>query len=395
MIVTLYDILGIHSTASVVEIKAAYKKLAKQYHPDKNPGSEWHEEQFKKINQAYQVLSDEAQRRIYDYRLEYERFQRQQPVTPKPQQSKTDPKPGPRQQQRSTFQQKRTRPVYQKPPVVRQTWIDQFFEKIFKPIKGLSDKKINMYVVSYYFFGVMLLGSYYEFLDSAKTRELFEQAENYSKNGQYYNAISAYNAIISIDEDNEEAYQKRALLKIKIDWDQKNILEDLNDAIKYSGDPSDSLLYLRAKCFMKLHQYELALADFDQLLIKEQEEELPKIDSAYFHKAEINFFQKKYILAIPDYTSFIRSNPGSGEAHTHRAFCYYTKKIYKAAIYDYNFSIQWRPENAESYYYRAFAKFALKDSSNGCKDLHDSFLLGYSDAGIAQNKICGQYQFYQ
>ncbi|HPM31498.1 MAG TPA: DnaJ domain-containing protein [Chryseolinea sp.] len=61
-----YSILGVHSTASVAEIKSAYKKLAKVYHPDKNPGNAAAEEKFKSINEAYHTLTDFHKRERYD-----------------------------------------------------------------------------------------------------------------------------------------------------------------------------------------------------------------------------------------------------------------------------------------------------------------------------------------
>jgi curved DNA-binding protein len=61
-----YKILGLSKTASSDEIKKAYRKLALKYHPDKNPDNKEAEEQFKKISEAYAVLSDSEKRKQYD-----------------------------------------------------------------------------------------------------------------------------------------------------------------------------------------------------------------------------------------------------------------------------------------------------------------------------------------
>ncbi|MCX5895720.1 MAG: DnaJ domain-containing protein [Proteobacteria bacterium] len=61
-----YKILGVSRTATESEIKKVYRKLALQYHPDRNPGDKKSEEHFKKINEAYAVLSDKEKRAQYD-----------------------------------------------------------------------------------------------------------------------------------------------------------------------------------------------------------------------------------------------------------------------------------------------------------------------------------------
>jgi molecular chaperone DnaJ len=61
-----YEILGVAKTAAAAEIKASYRKLAVQYHPDRNPGSTEAEEKFKEAAEAYSVLSDADKRARYD-----------------------------------------------------------------------------------------------------------------------------------------------------------------------------------------------------------------------------------------------------------------------------------------------------------------------------------------
>ena len=61
-----YEILGIEKSASQADVKAAYRKLAMKYHPDRNPGNKESEEKFKEAAQAYEILSDEAKRKQYD-----------------------------------------------------------------------------------------------------------------------------------------------------------------------------------------------------------------------------------------------------------------------------------------------------------------------------------------
>lgn len=61
-----YEVLGVQRSATPEELKKVFRKLAMQFHPDKNPGDKKSEERFKEISEAYEILSDEQKRKAYD-----------------------------------------------------------------------------------------------------------------------------------------------------------------------------------------------------------------------------------------------------------------------------------------------------------------------------------------
>src|ERR1035437_3402048 len=61
-----YGVLGVSRDAKPDEIRKAYRHLARKHHPDVNPGNKGAEEKFKQLSEAYEILSDEKKRKIYD-----------------------------------------------------------------------------------------------------------------------------------------------------------------------------------------------------------------------------------------------------------------------------------------------------------------------------------------
>ena len=72
MIKDYYRVLGVHKRATIEEIKKAYRKLARKYHPDVNPEEPKSGEKFKEINSAYIILSNNQRRAMYDNLLNIE-----------------------------------------------------------------------------------------------------------------------------------------------------------------------------------------------------------------------------------------------------------------------------------------------------------------------------------
>lgn len=350
---TLYDILGISSSAGSDEIKTAYKQLAKKYHPDKNPGSSWHEEQFKKINQAYQVLSDPVKRKQYDDRLAYEMFQRQNP------------------------QPSYSRQEYKKPPA-------QQYTQRKKPVQPNEGAYSTFLVIAGFFLGVAVLGYFlYTFMNRYAAEDAYEKAQVLEKQGRHKQAFMLYTDAIGFDKEYAEAYEKRADARIHSILDYNGAEYDYTNAIVHAKNPSGNLYLKRASCLIKLMKYNLALIDLDSAIRKDK-----TLDSAVFYKAEVNYFIENYTNAIPVYSSFLLLHPGSSEVLLKRGFCYYKTEKYQQALQDFDTIIKTKPEEAETFYYRGFTHFALNDSTRGCTDLNYALVFGFPDAEAAQKKYC-------
>src|ERR1700745_407374 len=61
-----YNILGVQKSAKADDIKKAYRRLARKFHPDVNPNDKTAEDKFKEVQEAYDVLSDEKKRKVFD-----------------------------------------------------------------------------------------------------------------------------------------------------------------------------------------------------------------------------------------------------------------------------------------------------------------------------------------
>lgn len=176
---TYYSILGVPTSASADEIKKAFKSLAKTHHPDKNPGSSYHDERFKLINEAYQVLSDPVKKSKYDAYILYGNS-------------------GPTNQQRPTQTHNYQQTTYKRP---------RRDPKVVEEERKLKRK--------YYFYtavfavGITVFGTFfYYFMNKYSAKTYYEKGIQFEKLGNYTYALQAYLAAIQQYEDFPQANEK-------------------------------------------------------------------------------------------------------------------------------------------------------------------------------------------
>lgn len=241
--VNYYVILNISRNASLKEIKTSYKKLALKYHPDKNQGNKNTEELFKQVNEAYQTLSNDSKRIVYDQKLEYHLFILHQ-------------------RSAQTFKANQNQPPSQKPPSTAEAYNQgykpnsdfstdystqgkHYKEREFAP----KEKKSDHYILGITLFIIiatvcLILGF---MMNRIAAQDHYKSAVNNFKNEQYLKAIMELNNAIHFDESFVEAYELRADCKVKI-YRYEHALSDYNRAIKYCEDPSLALINKRNAC---------------------------------------------------------------------------------------------------------------------------------------------------
>lgn len=177
---TYYSILGVPITASAEDIKKAFKSLAKAHHPDKNPGSAYHDEKFKQINEAYQVLSDPSKKSKYDAYILYGHN------TTTTNQQRANPTPN--------YQQS----AYRRPKR--------------DPKKEEEERKLKR---KYYFYtavfavGITVFGTFfYYFMNKYSAKTYYEKGLQFEQLGNYTYALQAYLAALEQYEDFPEANEK-------------------------------------------------------------------------------------------------------------------------------------------------------------------------------------------
>jgi curved DNA-binding protein CbpA len=355
-----YQILGVSTTASEEEIKTAYRNLAKKYHPDKHGSNEFYEEHFKKINSAYQTLSNKEKRSRYDLKLIYRATSVNQ----------------------TTFRNRTPNPNFRKTSYTGSHKSKEYYRKTQK--KEREKKKIYILTAITLVCMIAFCIYFYNFMNEYSAGLALKKGITQEINKNYYQALEHYSEALEYNNEYTEAYQKRAELRSRIYNDYKGAFNDYNKAIRTSDKKNWSLYFSRALCNIKLKKYEEAILD-----LNEATELKPAYDSLYFYLAEIyNYHLYKYRHAIRDYRQVLVLNSEFEEAYFGKAICHQYLGELDQSIADFNKVIKFEPGSGRTYYYRGYSYLGLNDTTAACKDWKQGIKLGFYESGEALAKYC-------
>lgn len=276
-----YDILGVSFAASHDEIKARYKQLAIQFHPDKHGGNKYYEEQFKKISAAYHVLSNPARRRRYDLKITYSNrpaaARQKSPSSPHRPASATPP---PR--------------THYRPP-----------NKMDKK----TERKIYFFTFSGLFIFLSLVVAAYSYTNQYFADKTYKEGLQLEKEQKEIEALEKYFLTLEYDEKYGPAYERLGDFKASQNEDAV-ALQFYNQALKYEEKPSAALLLKVCKLEFNNRNYQESL---------KYAEEAVKTDSsnasALFERSLSRFFTGDYKGSSKDLDQLINTEEPNWQYH--------------------------------------------------------------------------------
>ena len=363
-----YNVLGISPTASLKEVKGAYKRLALKHHPDKNPGDARAEELFKLVNSAYQTLSNPSKRARYDMRLQFQR-QQQQRVVVQHQQQYYDP------------HNARTRP----PAGVS----ERYYRNIKRDDNRFSRKDWYItfgFVAGLLFFSLLLK----VVMDHITGEDKYETALTYIEDGKYSSAHRLLTDAIQFMPEHAAAYEARAKIELNVFDNYSSALRDLNKVIALREQPSALVYYMRGRSYKQLKQYQQAEEDLTRAIALND-----TLWGAYLSRGEVRlFYLKKYEPAITDLTTYLENNSsgdsGAVQALTFRGFGHYKLGNYELSEQDYRRAMAMDKESGRLYYLLGRTELEQK-SDSACVHFYQSYQLGYSAALLELRDNCQNY----
>lgn len=368
MLPDYYAVLGVSKDASYLEIKAAYRSLAMEHHPDKHGGDLSKEQLFKRINEAYSVLSHTDTKLSYDKQILWQREQAQRPSYPPNYPPSYPPRPpvytAPKQQPYQYT--RRTRP-YASTQYIYSKWT-LMYGKIFVVL-------LIMFVV---LFPVMLEYSFSNYY--------YDKGLAALANGDYLGAEDNFVlAMRDLGGSSVQAATKGAELKLELNANFEAI-NYIDAGLDYAETKRQKarLYYLRGLASRNIHHMEEANANF----IDAMRYGYPR-DSVYIELAPLLAYElKEYSSAISIYDSLILYFPANYDHLLNRGFCYQKSDNHLTAIIDFDHFIDKKGVNGSVLYLKAISQVSLNEMDSACANFSASLELGISNAATFLKLYC-------
>jgi hypothetical protein len=352
---TYYDILGVSPKANAAEIKAAYKRLAFKYHPDLNQGSKQHEEIFKKIVEAYQVLSDEKKKNLYDLKLIYHTFN----SGSNSHYSSMSGVYGSASKvtQKMAEEERRAR--------MRSDFIN--FKKTVKP-KRFSFENVGIALVILACTSMLLI-----WLGNIMTRYT---AKNHLENGNFEMALL-------VDENYGEAYFARAMVRKNLKQSPLMMLADLNLAIQHAEQLTPEMYFERSLVFKQLGSEEESLKDALMALKMK-----PDYFEARLVAGSILLKQKNFAEALQHYNYILATYPDYYPAIENAGVCLLQTGQYDDAFTLMEKANKLQPNAGMPYYVKGMVLLHRADSITACHYLDQALNHNIEEALVPYEQIC-------
>jgi tetratricopeptide (TPR) repeat protein len=346
-----YNILGVSASATLRDIKQAYKKLAIQYHPDKHQGNTFFEEKFKQVNEAYQVLSNPHKRAAYDLKLQYllQMKLRQQAV----------------------YQQH----YHYQGPVRRPSSVS---ERHYRPIPKSRFIRKDYYIVAAIFSGVIIFSLLLKLvMDHVTAVDNYKEALTCIEQQKWSSAHNLLTQAIYFKPTYAAAYMKRAYIEMEVREDYQAALSDLDASITNAEAKTAQMYYLRSKCNQELHNTMGAEADLSNAIGLDKNFALAYYDRGMLRAVSLNKFPE----AIKDFTKYLKLGfPNAAMQENslyYRGFCYYLTAQNSAALQDYRQVLRQDSKNARVFFLIGKAQVELDSTKAACQNFDKAFNLGY------------------